>query len=171
MDDQLKNFYEADQLLEADWDVFRSLLQEIYTFEIQNPDWTENYGYSMWVRNDGYEYPILTSASLGQATFLTRETEVGNSIEPTPEFLSLVGYGFHEACSFTPHVYFSDRFEETVDRAYDGKPRAYEVWAASQIISRLFRKDDYIPELEPLAQWADKHTEFECPFLGGDPDE
>jgi len=169
--------YESmDGLGEQDWNDYRSQLQDRYRFYIMNPKHTKGVEYSFWVREDEYEYPIISSNTGGFATFSSRHDSVGEHIKPTDEFLALVGYGTHEAMSFMPDIYFREssipgmdggsHFEKSVKRTYDGKEREYELWTAELLIRQFTMSDDLVmPELKPLAVWASKHTEFGVPAL------
>lgn len=144
-------------------------LQARYEFYIMNPAQEPGVEYSLWVHEDGHEYPVMSSNTGGFVTFNTRHDIVGDGIEPTEEFLTLVGYGFHEAMCFMPDLYFrDDHYQNTVNRIYNGQERGHEVWAAAQLISWMAAGDQMIPELRPLVEWAGQHTEFGVPVLGGD---
>jgi hypothetical protein len=182
MSTTISDYELMDDLNEQDWNDYRSQLQERYAFYIMNPDQTKGVEYSFWIREGEYEYPILSSNTGGFATFTSRHDSVGDHIKPTVEFLSLVGYGVHEAMSFMPDLYFqtssipsmsgSNHFKRTVERTYDGKEREYEVWTAELLIQQFTMSEGLVvPELRPLAVWASKHTEFGVPALSdGDSD-
>ena len=151
---------------EKEWDRMRSDLRDRYRFYITNPAYTKGVSYSLWIQEDDCEYPILHSNTGGFTSFNSREKTVGNGIEPTEEFLDLLGIGFHEAMCFMPDSYFGGgRFEESYTSLYGGKPRHYEVWAAHAILKHIILNEEIIIELEPLAQWAGEHTEFSVPAL------
>jgi hypothetical protein len=151
------------------WDEYRSALQDRYRFYIMNPPHQRGVEYSLWMQEEGYEWPILSSNTGGFATFLSREKTVGDGIEPTEEFLNLLGLAFHEAMCFMPDIYFrDDHFERRYMSIYDDKPREYEVWAAQVLLNWMVTGEKLIPEFEPLARWAGKHTEFGVPVLDGD---
>lgn len=169
------------------WDRYEAALQTIYRLFVSNPPHTPGVCYSLWYRDDAGEYPILVSNTGGFPLWLSRSTAIGDGLEPTSEFLSVIGVGFHEAMCMTPPLYFdppSDpedagpmaewaadsvplSFARTVETAYDGTPREYEVWVASRVLPHITLGDVAMPELKPLAEWAGKHSEFGVPMLAG----
>ena len=151
---------------EYDWDDRRQELQDRYRFYIMNPQYTEGVEYSLWIQEDDVEYPVLSSNTGGFPTFNSRSQTLGDGLEPTEEFLDLLGWGFHESQCFMPHIYFPDQFRETANMIYDGKPREYEAWAAHILIDWMNTPGTVIPELEPLAEGAGEWTEFSVPVLG-----
>lgn len=164
----LEEYYQEDEDEEFDqYDEFQSELQDLYTFFISNPAHTNGVNYTFWIDQGGYEFPVISSNTGGFATFNSESKEVGDGLEPTEEFFELVAYSTHEAMAFTPPTYFqSDRkFLDLADNMYDGKVRDYEAWTANVIAHRLTMPGECIPELEPLAQWANHHTDFGIPFL------
>lgn len=179
----MTNYYEQDDLTDDEWYAWRDDLQDQYRFSILNPAQVPGQSYSLWYRyDDDDEQLALNSETIGRATFYSRDNDIGEAIEPTEEFLTLVWMATHEAMCHTPLSYFSEgpiigdpdidyssHFEKTAYGVYDDKPREYEVWAA-QVLSDYFltAKNTVTPELRPLAQWADKHTEFQVPALHGD---
>lgn len=163
-------FEDRDDLDAEEMEQWRSMLQDRYRFYIMNPRYTEGAEFSLWIQEDDYEYPVLSSNTGGFATFSSRSKTVGDGIEPTEAFLNLVGLGFHEAMCFVPEIYFrGDHFERRYLSLYDGKPRTYEVWAASVLIDWLATGRQEIPEFEPLAHWAGAHSKFGVPALGEEP--
>lgn len=159
----IHRFSEKEDLESHEWGKFRRALREKYRFYIMNPAAKRGVEYSLWVREDGYEYPALTSNTGGFPTFCSRSTTIGDGIQPTEPFLDLVAYGTHEALSFMPSVYFEshgDKFHDLAESLYDGKIREYEVWAAQILIRWMTLGETQMPEVDPLVAWADKHTEF-----------
>lgn len=149
--------------------VFQNEIQNTYRFFIANPHHTPGVNYSFWIRDDNMDFPVIESNTGGFTTFNSRDTGIGDGIEPTREFIDLVGIGFHEAMCFTPATYFandSDHFHTTVDMVYDGSVREYEAWCASELVKHMvIGNNTSIPELAPLYVWSDIHTEFGCPAL------
>lgn len=144
-------------------------LQERYAFYIMNPAREKGVEYSLWVREDDAEFPVINSNTGGFVTFNSRSEEVGDALELTEEFFMLVGFGFHEAMCFIPPIYFrDDHFARRVDSIYDGHPRNHEVWLAHILIDWMCREGQTIPELRPLCEWASGFTEFGMPRLGGE---
>lgn len=163
---------EVPEMTEEEWDELRADLQGRYQFYVMNPAYEKGVNYSLWVQEDDYEYPVMNSNSGGFVTFNSRHKTIGDGIVPTEEFLSLVGYGFHEAMCFMPPIYFQDDdFERLYQNIYDGKPREYEVWAAHVLVRYFTGSGELMPELEPLAEWANKHTKFGMPILGEEADQ
>lgn len=156
---------DAQSETEIDRDEWRAELSEKFRFYIMNPAHSKGVEYSMWVVDGEYEYPVMSSNTGGFVTFNSRHDTVGDHLEPTDEFLDLVGMAFHEAMSFMPPVYFQNgRFHDTAESVYDGAPRKYELWAAGTLVEYLSTPaDEAIPELEPLAEWAGSFTEFDVP--------
>ena len=155
-----------------DFDARREELKDRYRFYIMNPAQQRGAEFSLWVREDGFEYPTMSSNTGGFTTFLSRSEIVGDGLVPTDEFFTLVGLGFHEAMCFMPDLYFSgDHFENSYNNFYDGKPRKYEVWAAANLIEWLANPGEHIPEFEPFIEWTDAHTEFGVPAKDGVPDD
>lgn len=151
---------------EAEYRDRHERLQGQYRFYILNPASTEGVNYSLWVLDGDHEYPVMQSNTGGFVTFNSKDRSIGNGLQPTAEFLELVGVGFHEAMCFTPRLYFEgDHFERTVDMVYDGAERDYEVWAAAHLIREFALGSMLAPELEPLAEWAGWQTEFGVPVL------
>ena len=146
-------------------------LREQYRFYIMNPEHKQGVEYSLWIVEDEYEYPILSSNTGGFPTFNSREQTVGDGIKPTREFLRLVGVGAHEAMAFMPSIYGRVQFQDTVESIYDGKRREYEAWAAHVIINWMTTGEQMIPEFRPLVEFAATHTEFGIPVLGEGNDE
>lgn len=152
-------------------------LKDRYQFYIMNPRHTRGVEYSLWIQADDREYPILSSNTGGFATFASRDSDVGDGIEPTDEFLTLLSVACHEALSAIPHLYWDDSREfaldymDTAESVYDGKVRRYEAWAAEVLAQQFTMGDELIPELEPLAQHAASYSEFDLPILHGDGDE
>ena len=159
-------FEQKEELAEDEWEEYREELRERYRFYVLNPSYTKGVNYSLWIQEGGDEYPVINSNSGGFTTFNSRSKDIGDGLKPTPEFLSVVGFGAHEAMCFMPDIYFrGDHFERLYNGVYDDKPREYEVWAAHVIVHWITLGDQLFPELEPLARWADKHTEFGIPIL------
>lgn len=167
--DGVKQYEHKPELSEDDWADYREEIQERYRFYILNPAWIRGVEYSLWIQEDDVEFPVLSSNTGGFPTFNSRDTTIGQGIKPTREFASLVAYGAHEAMCFMPSIYFrEDHFKRLYNNIYDEKTREYEVWAAQVIVDWMLTDDQLIPELEPLARWADRHTEFGIPILGDD---
>jgi len=143
-------------------------IKDKYRFYIMNPEHTNGVEYSLWVREDGYEYPVVSSNTGGFTTFNSREETVGDGIKPTDEFCELVGLATHESLCFMPNIYWGDNehFMRTVDIVYDGKMRQYEAWAAEVLAQQFVMSEDLIPELKPLAEHASTYTEWDIPILG-----
>jgi hypothetical protein len=155
------------EMSKEEYEARREELQWRYQFYILNPARQPGVEYTFHVQEGGFEYPVMSSNTGGFTTFNSRHKSVGNGIRPTKEFLSLVGFGFHEAMCFMPDIYFrDDHFDRRVQSIYDGKPREYEVWAAQVLIHEFVAGDMLAPEIEPLAEWAGTHTEFGVPVLG-----
>lgn len=158
-------YHTADDLTDEQWQEWGQELKDTYRFYVLNPAHTPGVSYSLWVQEGGREHPIMQSNTGGFTTFNSKDTDVGDGIEPTDEFLRLVGCGFHEAMAFMPHLYMEQQFSESVEMWYDGKPREYEVWAAANLIQQFTMGERLFPELEPLAKFADRHSEFDLPVL------
>lgn len=145
----------------------RRRLQENYRFYVMNPEHTRGVEYSLWICTENGEYPIISSNTGGFPSFYSRSPDVGDGLEPTDAFLDAVWMGAHEAMSFTPTTYFEgDYFQQTLDVAYDGKPREYEGWVTATLVDWMVNpNDEPILELKPFVRWADAHTEFEIPMM------
>jgi hypothetical protein len=153
----------------AEMNELRSELQDKYRFYIMNPPYKKGVEYSLWMQEDDYEWPILSSNTGGFVTFSSRHKTVGEEIQPTEEFLNLLGLAFHEAMCFMPDIYFeNDHFERRYLSIYDDRPREHEVWAAHVLLNWMLTGRQEIPEFELLARWAGKHTKFGVPVLGDD---
>lgn len=163
--------YANEKDLDGDgYEEFRSHLQRRYRFYVMNPAHSQGVEYSLYFHDGESEWPILSSNTGGFVTFNSRLTSVGDGLEPTDEFFTLVGLGFHEAMCFMPDIYLrDDHFERRYMSIYDEKPREYEVWAAHVLIDWLATGEQEIPEFEPLAKWASEHSEFGVPVLGEEP--
>jgi len=148
-------------------------LKERYAFYVMNPRHTKGVEYSLWVRTDGGdEYPILSSNTGGFATFNSRHDEVGDALEPTEQFLDLVGMAFHEAMVYGPAPFFRQmRFRDTANRIYNDAPREYEVWVGNVLVDWMCSEGEMIEELRPLCEWAASFSEFGMPRLEGGGDD
>lgn len=157
-----------DELSEDEWSEYRETLRDTYQFYILNPCREKGANYSLWVSDTTGEYPIVDSNTGGFVTFNSRSETVGDALDLSDEFYTLLGLGFHEMMCFTPPTYFETRFEESYNSIYGGKPREHEVWLAHLLLDWMVTGQQVIPELVPLADWAGKHTEFGVPVLDGD---
>lgn len=149
----------------------KSDIQERYSFHIMNPEKTKGVEYSLWIQEDGAEYPVVSSNTGGFTTFNSKSKTVGDGIEPTDEFCELVGLTTHESLCFMPNVYWSEGakdFLNTAEMVYDGKVRGYEVWAAKILAQQFVMGDELIPELKPLAEHVSSYTEWDIPVLEKD---
>jgi len=167
----LRRLAEKDELEDDEYDEFKAALKDRYRFYIMNPSHSRGVEYSLWVTGEEGEFPVVNSNTGGFVTFNSRSEEVGDALELSDEFYTLLGVGFHEMMCFTPPTYFETRFEESYESIYDGKAREHEVWLAHILLDWMAAGEQVIPELRPLAEWANKHTEFGCPVLGGDGDD
>jgi len=159
-------FESLTELSEEDWEDFRSALKDQYQLYIQNPSSHQGVSFSLWYQTPDYEYPVLNSNSGNFPVFSSRHKTFGDGIEPTDEFFSLIGIGFHESMSFMPHIYLEgEHFNRTVQNVYGNKTRQHEIWIAHTLINWLASAQEPIPELRPIAQWANRHTEFGVPCL------
>ena len=144
-------------------------LQERYAFYLLNPARKPGVEYSLWVRADDGEFPVINSNTGGFVTFNSRSDTVGDALELTEEFFHLVGFGFHEAMCFMPDIYFrDDHYDRRYASIYDGAPRKHEVWLAHVLIDWMCRPGQMVPELRPLCEWASEFSEFDMPRLGED---
>jgi len=158
---------EDDSIDTAEVDERRSELQDKYRFYILNPAYQKGAEYSLWMQEDDYEWPILSSNTGGFVTFNSRHKTVGEGIQPTEEFLNLLGLAFHEAMCFMPDIYFENgHFRRRYLSIYDDRSREYEVWAAHVLLNWMITGEQEIPEFEPLVQWAEQHSKFDVPVLG-----
>lgn len=156
---------EPSELDEEDWKKYREEVRQRYYLYVMNPARESGVNYSLFVVEGEYEYQVLSSNTGGFTTFNSRSKSFGDGLEPTDEFLDLVGYGVHEMMSFTPAAYTSDDFMQLAEDIYDGKIREYEVWAAETLVRQFVLGEELIPELESLARWSSKFTNFSVPIL------
>lgn len=164
----LTEYHQQDALDNDEWDDFRDAVREQYAFFITNPAETPAVGMSLWVKNDGHEYPVLENTG-GLTLFGSRSATTGEAIPPTRDFVNLVGFGLHEALCFMR--FDPSQLKKTADMVYDGKPRHHEVWAAMSIVRHLYTGDKHgerLPELRPLIIASNKYTEFTVPGVKRD---
>lgn len=162
--DKVSRFENQEELGEDEWDEYTEAIRNLYSAYVLEIE--DRVSYSLWYDEGEYEYEVLSSSSLGNPEFKSRDKDVGEPTELSEYFFTALGYVFHEQMVFTPPAYTPEQAEETMNVFYDDDIPDHENWFIWTLTTRFAGPSDNFPrELVPLARYCGRHTEFSVPAL------